>query len=445
MTVRLVALGLCLGLLAAFPARAETFQIVAQDAATGVVMDRDTIRRNGQVVRVMLYVFARNPPDPAVRVHWIVTEEEHDCAARTSRRRVDSMLTANMERLPPETPGFGAARAPTPGTSGERLMNILCSGATGLGPTPSLAAFQGRYGIAAAPAAQPAGTRWFTYGRQDLRPVMVLDMSTRQASGTSASITQFLLATNSTIANGQTYVWTEIRLELDCANHRYRRAILAVRTAGLDRQSRVDEPLSQFEAVNAGSDMQGVENFVCRGVSSPGIKPVADIDAFRVAHLAQFATPTAPAAPASATRPATAPAAGRKTYAYDPRQPQTGRGVYLFDLASRKRAGDVVTVDEVLMLFSPLQQSGGVTVWVRSVDEWDCSGRRLRSRLVDASAEDMAAWRPMYPGFAGWEAMGPDNPRAPFEAMICRDERAGGVTDVADLATFRTTTLARPR
>jgi hypothetical protein len=113
--------------------------------------------------------------------------------------------------------------------------------------------------------------------------------------------------------------------------------------------------------------------------------------------------------------------------------------VAVFDLSTKVRTKDVVSVKRLLLLADPVADDDGTQYqWVENVVEYDCNAHKLRQRLVryltpDRSGEKAAP----NTEFVEWQSAEPGTAGRLAEDYVCRAVPDSRVSQVADLDTLR--------
>lgn len=157
---RLVLPGLLASLSLASPAFAINLIVVSQTTDSGMLLDRDSVRRTGNIVRLSSFVITPTGIAEDVRVRWMVTEQEFDCGASTTRYRMLRHLGLNGVILQQWNAVFGAWQNPPPRTPTASILSLVCKGegASAMPQIASLEAFETRFAKGPTQSASPEAT-----------------------------------------------------------------------------------------------------------------------------------------------------------------------------------------------------------------------------------------------------------------------------------------------
>lgn len=277
--MRLVLFSVLAFVALATSAAAEDLHIVAVRDDASVVLDRDSINRAGDTVRLRFFTYLVQPGVESGRqARWAEVQGEFDCVARRVRERVIAAFDHNAALI-----GVNANAAwrewqqVAPNSLTSAVEAFVCRDvrAPESRRLASLKVF---------PSVVLGRTtfRYYVSSRQDEEGWRALDMASIDAGGAIVGVTEMVLMPAPQTRDGVAYHWVEAETEYDCVGHRRRDRGVAALT--LDLARRRGEGSAQFRPwrPNApGSPAREAEDFLCRNVLGPSIKGHGDLRALQ--------------------------------------------------------------------------------------------------------------------------------------------------------------------
>lgn len=443
-----VFLGLLLSAIAG-PALAASLIVVSQQPAIGVLIDRDSIRRSGDVVHVNVYVFSSAPFTPGPPpVHWLEYDQEINCQTRQARNLVTGWFNLIGSRVP-HTPEPLSAWSASPANSPfGQIEALVCrnQGAASMPPVASMQVFQARY----APAAPGATAAQAVEQLKDLAVVqqtadtaVLIDRRSIRRTGNTAGVHTYAYARPSP---GAPQVYVEVDEEFDCTALRARRRVVGIRSADGNTLSEENGGFGDWQALTPVNVQVMVA--VCQGqgvASFPSAGTLAAFSQRMASSQPRPAAQTQAASPPPQSRGSTAPiqAPAPLSVWIDTSSATPGVDPILVQAGTRQINGLVATVTRLMLLREPIVIQGRPVQWVEMTTEFACDTHRIRSAIrtyYDLARTFRAP--PASAAFNAWADTPPGSISRTQEELACRGARGPNARDITDLDAFQRQYLA---